>query len=159
MIAGPLGRVLPGSPAMMREWRQEMRTHRGEAIEMIARRYGYLPASFRWRGQRFDVLAVERCWTVQGVHTRRLFRVRCAAGSFRLEQAVAGDTWRVTAWPTSLRLALASQVAAPRYPLPRWQRRPQGRPGRVAQMASRLPKREPEVGGRSRTWTPTPQRT
>jgi hypothetical protein len=136
-----------------------MRTDRGEAIEMVARRYGYLPASFRWRGQRFDVLDVERCWTIRGTHPWRLFSVRCAAGSFRLEQAVAGDTWRVTAWPIGLRLALGSQVAAPRYSLPRRQRRPQRQPWRVAQMASRLPRREPQASGRTRIWTPTPQQT
>lgn len=135
-----------------------MRTERGEAIEMVARRYGYLPASFRWRGQRFDVLAVEQCWTVQGTRPRRLFRVRCAAGSFRLEQAVGSDNWRVTAWPARLRLVLRQQVATPRYPLPRGQRRMQVQPRWVAQMASRLPRREPKAGERSRTWIPTPQR-
>lgn len=136
-----------------------MQSNRGEAIDMVARRYGYLPASFRWRGQRFDVLDVERCWTVLGTHPRRLFQVRCAAGSFKLEQAVAGDTWYVTAWPISLRRALASQAAAPRYPLPRRQQRPHRRPGRVTQMASRLLRPKPPAGGRTQIWTPTPQQT
>jgi hypothetical protein len=136
-----------------------MRTERGEAIEMVARRYGYLPASFRWRGQRFDVLAVEQCWTILGTLPRRRFQVRCAAGTFRLEQAVRSDSWRVTAWPLRLRLVLRQPLATPRYPLPRGQRRTQVQPGWVAQMASRLPTREPKAGERSRGWKPTLQRT
>jgi hypothetical protein len=72
----------------------------GEAIEMLARRHGYFPLAFRWRGQRFKVEAVERCWTV--VHRsrrdrveRRFFRVRCVAGSFELYQDLVDGTWHL----------------------------------------------------------------
>jgi hypothetical protein len=55
-----------------------------EKIRMYKRRYGYFPEQFTWRGRRYDVHAVERCWTVSrkrlGNRVDRLyFRLRCAA--------------------------------------------------------------------------------
>ena len=61
-----------------------MFTKNGEKIEMVATRYDYFPASFRWRGRRLDVQAVEKCWTRQQRQTQRLFRVRTEAGMFVL---------------------------------------------------------------------------
>ena len=54
-----------------------------EKIHMDKRRYGYFPEQFTWRSRRYDVHAVERCWTVSrkrlGHRVERLyFRVRCA---------------------------------------------------------------------------------
>lgn len=52
-----------------------------ELIHMLERRHGYVPRRFVWRGCRYDVTAVERCWTISrpglGGRVRRLaFRVR-----------------------------------------------------------------------------------
>jgi hypothetical protein len=134
---------------------------KGENIEMLARRYNYFPANFRWRGRRFAVLAVEKCWTGAGQPARRLFRVRCADGSFTLEQAlaqkhgaVAAEQWRVRRWPLRLWLMHGRRAAAPRYPLPRAQRRPQATVQPVlvaAKAATAAPKERP--------WTHQLQRT
>ena len=53
---------------------------------MRERRYGYFPKAFIWRGHRYDVYAVERCWTVSrrrrgGRVERHCFRVRCSFDS------------------------------------------------------------------------------
>lgn len=136
---------------------------KGETIEMLARRYDYFPASFRWRGRRFIVLAVEKCWTMAGQPARRLFRVRCADGCFTLEQTLApgerqamahGEQWRVRRWPLRLWLRHPRRAAAPRYPLPRSRRRPQteGKPALVAAQTSAAAQKE-------RPWTPQLQRT
>jgi len=76
------------------------RRMRVEAIEMQARRFGYFPRTFRWRGRRYDVSAVERCWTTStrqwgGRAQRHYFRVRCAEGCFELFQDIAHNTWHV----------------------------------------------------------------
>lgn len=42
---------------------RKTRSRRGEAIRMEAKRFGYFPQTFVWRGKRYDVHAVERCWT------------------------------------------------------------------------------------------------
>ncbi len=72
----------------------------GEAVEMLARRHGYFPLAFRWRGQRFKVEAVERCWTVvrrsrRGRVERRFFQVKCAGGSFELYRDLVDGTWHL----------------------------------------------------------------
>lgn len=59
-----------------------------EKIKMDKRRFGYFPQRFTWRGRRYNVHAVERCWTVSrkrlGNKVDRLcFRVRCAAADSR----------------------------------------------------------------------------
>lgn len=101
-----------------------MRIRKSEPVLLVAKTYGYFPASFRWRGRRFDVIAIEKCWTVSGVAVRRLFSVRCQAGRFELQQTVDGDHWQVTRWPLSLWLPRLRRSAPPRFPLPRQQRRP-----------------------------------
>jgi hypothetical protein len=73
---------------------------RGEAIEMRARRHGYFPKTFIWRGHRYDVHAVERCWTVSrrgrgGQVEQHRFRVRCREGTFELYQDVRYNTWHM----------------------------------------------------------------
>lgn len=94
-------------------------------IELLARSHSYFPAAFRWRGRRFDIIAVQKCWMVRRPVVRRMFRVRCAAGSFLLEQSVADDTWQVSRWPWALWLAWpTTALPSARFPLPRGQRRP-----------------------------------
>jgi hypothetical protein len=83
-----------------------------EKIRMDKKRFGYFPQRFTWRGRRYDVHAVERCWTVSrkrlGNKVERLcFRVRCATvsgrggrsggavleGTFDLYQDLDTNTW------------------------------------------------------------------
>ncbi len=73
---------------------------RAEPIEMRKRRHGYFPQQFVWRGRRYDVHAVERCWTVsrrsRGNRVERhCFRVRCAEGTFDLYQDARNNTWHM----------------------------------------------------------------
>jgi len=118
-----------------------MKIVKSERINLLARSHGYFPAAFRWRGRRFDVTAVEKCWTVQRPAVRRMFRVRCAAGSFVLEQCLADDTWQVSRWPLTLLLPWPKPAAPARFPLPRSQRRPARRPlvGQPRQIAAPAP--------------------
>lgn len=118
---------------------------RNDRIELLARAHGYFPAAFRWRGRRFEVVSVEKCWTVQRPVAQRLFRVRCAAGSFLLAQTVAGDTWQVKRWPLALLLPKLKPSQPARFPLPRSQRRPRLQPASIRhiggpKMAAATPK-------------------
>ena len=112
-----------------------MRIQKSEPVQLVAKTHGYFPASFRWRSRRFDVVAVEKCWTVSGHPVRRLFAVRCQAGRFVLQQSVEGDHWQVTRWPLTLWLPRIRRSDPPRFPLPRHQRRPVAR-ARVQQVPS-----------------------
>ncbi len=92
-----------------RRFNKVQRKRRGaEPIEMRERRHGYFPKAFTWRGQRYDVHAVERCWTVSrqrwgGRVERHCFRVRCSFGSaqdrrdgtFEVYQDVRHNTWHL----------------------------------------------------------------
>ena len=69
-----------------------------ESIEMRERRHGYFPKVFVWRGHRYNVHAVERCWTIArqgGRVDRHCFRVRCREGTFELYQNVRHNTWHM----------------------------------------------------------------
>ena len=71
-----------------------------EAIDMLARRFGYFPRTFVWRGHEFHVEAVERCWTTGtrrngGRMQRHYFQVRCAEGRFDLFQDLTHNTWHI----------------------------------------------------------------
>ena len=69
-----------------------------EPIDMRERRHGYFPKLFVWRGHRYHVHAVERCWTVArrgGRVDRHCFRVRCREGTFELYQNVRHNTWHM----------------------------------------------------------------
>lgn len=143
-----------------------MRVRNSEVIEMLATSHGYFPASFRWRGRRFDVVAVEKCWTATGLAPCRMFQVRCAPGVFIVEQslpakripgAIASPAWRVQRWPATLWLVATKRPRSPRYPLPRGQRRPQARPHMLAQLVERLPGLGDRLARSNRPWTPTPQ--
>lgn len=80
--------------------RKKHRRRGAEPIEMRERRHGYFPKSFIWRGHRYDVHAVERCWTVsrrsRGSRVERhCFRVRCREGTFEVYQDVRHNTWHL----------------------------------------------------------------
>ncbi|MBI4788634.1 MAG: hypothetical protein HY782_16505 [Chloroflexi bacterium] len=71
------------------------KSRRPEAVEIQEKRFGYFPKVFRWHGRRYDVQAVERCWTVANRAPRLYFRVRCNEGMFDLYQDVRGNTWHL----------------------------------------------------------------
>jgi len=71
------------------------RTRREESVEMQEKRFGYFPKAFRWHGHRYDVQAVERCWTRAQKTPRLYFRVRCREGMFDLYQDVRANTWHL----------------------------------------------------------------
>ncbi len=71
-----------------------------EAIEMRARRFGYFPRTFIWRGCEYQVEAVERCWTTAARRNsdrmeRHYFQVRCAEGTFNVYQDLRHNTWHI----------------------------------------------------------------
>jgi hypothetical protein len=91
-----------------------------EAIEMMQRQFQYFPRSFSWRGRRYDVDAVEQCWTVsrqrwQRRVERHFFQVRCAEGTFEIYQDVKTNTWHLR----RARLA-PSRASAARQVAPAW---------------------------------------
>jgi hypothetical protein len=71
------------------------RKPRQEAVEIQEKRFGYFPKAFRWHGKRYDVQAIERCWTAAKSSPRLCFRVRCSEGMFDLYQNVRDNTWRL----------------------------------------------------------------
>ena len=66
-----------------------------EAVEIQEKRFGYFPKAFRWRGKRYFVETVERCWNASRYAPHLCFRVRCADGVFDLYQNVRDNTWRL----------------------------------------------------------------
>lgn len=69
-----------------------------EAIEMAQRRFAYLPRVFLWRGRRYEVESVERCWEVRSGRrrpARRFFRVQAAGGVFELYRDLEAGTWHL----------------------------------------------------------------
>ena len=85
------------------------RRRRGpEPIDMRERRHGYFPKTFVWRGHKYHVHAVERCWTISrrgrdGRVEQHRFRVRCSfgpaqsrrEGTFEVYQNVRHNTWHI----------------------------------------------------------------
>ncbi len=61
-----------------------------EPVGMVEQRFGFFPQVFLWHGHRYQVEAVERCWTRP---RRHYFRVRCAEGVFDLYQDVSINAW------------------------------------------------------------------
>ena len=72
------------------------RARGAEPVEIQEKRFGYFPKVFRWHGKRYDVQAVERCWTVANRAPRLYFRVRCSEGLFDLYQNIRENTWHLT---------------------------------------------------------------
>lgn len=70
---------------------------KAEAIDLRARRFGYFPRTFVWRGHEYQVEAVERCCTTgaPGHLQRHHFQVRCAEGAFNLYQDLQHNTWHI----------------------------------------------------------------
>ncbi len=69
---------------------------KAEAIDLRARRFGYFPRTFLWRGVERQVEAIERCWTTgRKTMNRHYFRVRCADGEFTLYQDLRHNTWHI----------------------------------------------------------------
>lgn len=71
-----------------------------ETVDMEQRRFCYFPRLFRWRGRRYRVESVERCWTVARRGWRRrierhFFHVRCPDGDFELYQDAQAGTWHL----------------------------------------------------------------
>lgn len=64
-----------------------------DTIQMLEKKFGYFPKSFKSGGQTHAVESVERCWTQTGRAPRLYFRVRTAAGDFTLWQDVNANTW------------------------------------------------------------------
>lgn len=68
-----------------------------EKIRMDKKRFGYFPHRFTWRGRRYDVHHVERCWTVSRKRLgnrvdRQCFRVRCVAANGRGIKSRRGES-------------------------------------------------------------------
>ncbi len=89
-----------------------MRNCKEEPVRLEGKRYGFLPAAFRWRGQRYHVQRVERSWTLaRGAGTgrleRRYFRVRCDYGTFELYHDLLANTWGIRAGTDARRLVPA----------------------------------------------------
>ena len=74
---------------------QRRRPRVRSAVEIQEKRFGYFPKVFRWRGKRYDVQAVERCWNATRSAPQLCFRVRCREGLFDLYQNVRDNTWRL----------------------------------------------------------------
>jgi len=71
------------------------RSRRREPVEIQEKRFGYFPKTFRWRGKRYNVQAVERCWNATRNVPHLCFRVRCQDGTFELYQNVRDNTWHL----------------------------------------------------------------
>ena len=70
-----------------------------ERIEMLARRHGYFPQTFVWRGRRYDISAVQRCWTITrrglyGKVERHYFRVLARAAAERGERRTTFEIYQ-----------------------------------------------------------------
>lgn len=72
------------------------RLAKNDAVEIQEKRFGYFPRRFRWRGNSYQVQAVERCWTRTGKNAQLCFRVRSAEGIFDLTQNVKTDIWTLS---------------------------------------------------------------
>ncbi len=72
------------------------RLRREESVQIQEKRFGYFPKTFRWHGRRYDVQAIERCWTMVKRSPRLCFRVRCREGQFDLSQEVRTNTWTLS---------------------------------------------------------------
>ncbi len=71
-----------------------------DTVEMIHQRFRYFPDIFLWRGRRYRVQTVKRCWTVSRRArlrraARHYFQVECVEGEFELFQDVQDGTWHL----------------------------------------------------------------
>jgi len=66
-----------------------------ESIDLIERRFHYLPQAFRWHGRRYDVDSVEREWVPRRSPARRHFQLVCAAGRVEIYHDLVANTWHL----------------------------------------------------------------
>jgi len=71
-----------------------------EPVELIEQRFRYFPRLFRWRGQRYEVESIDRCWVVARPGwrrrvERRFFRVQCGSGTYDLYQDLRTGIWHL----------------------------------------------------------------
>lgn len=68
-----------------------------DSVTMWHKRDGVFPRTFFWRGNQFEVAAVEACRSESrhGRVRRHVFRVRTNRGTLELAQELARDTWKV----------------------------------------------------------------
>ncbi len=71
-----------------------------ESVDMVARRFEYIPRVFHWRGRRYQVEAMKRSWTVSRLAwrrrvERRYFEVHCTEGTFELYQDLVTGGWHL----------------------------------------------------------------
>jgi len=69
-----------------------------EPIDMTSRDNNYFPKAFLWRGRRYNVDAVEQCWTVARRHwmgriERHGFRVRTSHATYVLYHDISRNSW------------------------------------------------------------------
>ena len=79
-----------------------MKRLREEPVRVERKRFAFLPGVFVWRGRRYAVHQVVRCWTLaKGKGTRRLerryYRLRCERGTLDLYHDLIANTWGVSA--------------------------------------------------------------
>jgi hypothetical protein len=74
-------------------WQSKRAKH--EAVEVQEKRFGYFPKRFRWRGKRYEVQGIERCWTIARRQPKLCFRVRCREGVFDLYQDLRLNAWQL----------------------------------------------------------------
>lgn len=91
-----------------------------ETVDMMDRRFQYMPQVFCWRGRRYDVDVVERSWTVAGRGwrrdiQRRFYLLRCGEGLFEIFQDLGTGIW----WLRRAKLASA-RVLPLRRMAPAW---------------------------------------
>ncbi len=81
-------------------WRAERNV---EPVELCARRFGYQPSLFRWRGALHRVARIERVWEQAAQRrqaARRYFTVRCNdAQCYTLFQDLQIGTWHLVQAP------------------------------------------------------------
>ena len=71
-----------------------------DSVKMLKRRFGLFPASFWWRGQVYNIDAVNECQTVTNridQSTAYHFWVRCDGQRFHLCEVLPPGRWLL--WP------------------------------------------------------------
>ena len=69
-----------------------------DPIDMVAKDHGYFPKTFLWRDRRYQVDAIEQCWTIaqrtwMGRVERHGFRVRSGKGVYTLYHDIRNNSW------------------------------------------------------------------
>ncbi|MGQ9684404.1 MAG: DUF6504 family protein [Anaerolineae bacterium] len=88
-----------------------MSGRRREAVLVESKRYGFAPQRFLWRGRRYQVQEVLRCWTeTRGTGSSRVeqrwFRVRCEDQILDIAQDLLSSAWSIERVQPQLRSLL-----------------------------------------------------